>query len=247
LLIALEGGEGSGKSTQARVLYGLLCQARYSVRLLREPGGTPLGETLRTLVSLPRQVQAAAWRASLVAPPRDSQLAAKELWLPIRPEAELFLFAASRAQLVAEVLRPALARGIIIVCDRFIHSTLAYQGYGRGLELRLLRQVNRLATGGLEPDLVILLDIDPERGIARKRRASDLSRFEREELDFHHRVRQGYLEMAAQDPRRWIVVDASRPRREVSRLIWERLQPHLPPRLVPATATTPSGEPQRLL
>ncbi|MBI2866670.1 MAG: dTMP kinase [Chloroflexi bacterium] len=243
----MEGGEGSGKTTQARILYGRLCQAGYSARLLREPGGTALGETLRTLVALPRQVQAAAWRSSLVSPPPGSQLAAKELWLPIAPEAELFLFAASRAQLVSEVIQPALARGTILVCDRFIHSTLAYQGYGRGLDLELLHHVNRLATQGIGPDLVVLLDIDPAKGIARKRRSTDISRFEEEELEFHRRVRQGYQELSRHDPRPWIVVDATLPRSEATRIIWEKVAAHLPPRPAHEARPPPSGKAQRLL
>jgi len=247
LLIAFEGGEGSGKSTQAKVLYGRLCQAGHRARLLREPGGTALGETLRTLVALPQQLRAATWRGSLVSPPAGSQLAAKELWLPICPQAELFLFAASRAQLVSEVIRPALAKGSIVVIDRFIHSTLAYQGYGRGLDLELVGHVNRLATLGVGPDLVILLDIDPAKGIARKRRAADMSRFENEDMEFHRRVRQGYLELSRREPERWLMLDAGWPRAELTRQIWERVAPLLPAK-PPAVAVAASpGKPERLL
>lgn len=247
MLIAFEGGEGSGKSTQAKVLYGRLCQAGYSTRLLREPGGTALGEKLRTLVSLPREMLAAVWGQSLVTPHPGSQLAAKELWLPISPEAELFLFAASRAQLVSEVIRPALARGSIVVIDRFVHSTLAYQGYGRDLDLELLGHVNRLATQGIAPDMVILLDIDPVKGIGRKRRAQDMSRFEGEDIEFHRRVRQGYLELSHREPQRWLVLDASLPRAELTRLIWEWLLPRLPAKPAHAAPTSTPGKSQRLL
>ncbi|MBI2918011.1 MAG: dTMP kinase [Chloroflexi bacterium] len=249
MLIALEGGEGSGKSTQAKVLYGRLCQAGYSVhpRPLREPGGTALGEKLRTLVSLPREVLAAVWGQSLVTPQPGSQLAAKELWLPISAAAELFLFAASRAQLVSEVIRPALARGSIVVIDRFVHSTLAYQGYGRGLDLELLDHVNRLATQGVAPDLVILLDVDPVKGIARKRRAQDMSRFEAEDIEFHRKVRQGYLELSQRDPQRWLVLDAGLPRAEVTRLVWEWVAPRLPARPASAAPASIPEKPKRLL
>lgn len=255
LFISFEGGEGAGKTTQARYLYGMLCQRRLRARILREPGGTALGEMLRNLISVPRQALASTLRRpgagaprQFLAPPQANvQLAAKELWLAMAPQVELFLFLASRAQLVAEVIRPALARDITIICDRYIHSTLAYQGYGRGLDLDFLRWANQVATGGLEPDLVVFLDMEASRGLERKRRVQDLSRFEEEEMAFHQRVRQGYREMALADPARWLVIDASLPRKEVSRLIWERVQPHLPPRLLSSTDTAPTGEPQRLL
>lgn len=223
-LIAFEGGEGSGKTTQARHLYGLLCQRGHRARLLREPGGTPLGEVLRSLIAMPRQALAATWRHTLVPPQRDTQLAVKDLWLVMSAEAELFLFAACRAQLVAEVIRPSLARGITMICDRFIYSTVAYQGYGRGLDLELVRQVNAMAAGGIEPDLVVLLDLEPSVGLSRKRRAQEVSRFEEEELDFHRRVREGYLRQAAEEPQRWLVVDGRRGKAELGEIIWGRVE-----------------------
>lgn len=227
LFIVFEGGEGAGKSTHIRHLYGLLSQHGYRSKFLREPGGTALGEYLRPIVALPRQALVSAWGRSLVPPQPASQLASKELWVPLSVPSELFLFLASRAQLVQEVIRPALAKGTTILCDRFTHSTLAYQGYARGLELDMLRHLNHIATGGLEPDLIVLLDLEPSQALARKRRGGDLSRFEEEEMEFHRRVRQGYLDFVRAEPQRWLVVDSSQPRQEVARAIWERVKAEL--------------------
>ncbi len=197
VFITFEGGEGSGKSTQARVLYKRVLQSGVPVILCHEPGGTSLGKELRRYLKQIRQTE-----ISLLA--------------------ELFLFAASRAQLVAEVIRPSLGSGTIVICDRYTGSTVAYQGYGRGLDLDVIQTVNTLVTQDLPPDLVILLDIPVEIGLARKGLARS-DRFEREELAFHQRVRQGYLHMAAADPERWLVVDATLPRRKVERVIWEKV------------------------
>lgn len=198
LFITFEGGEGSGKSTQARVLHRRLSSTGLPTVLTHEPGGTPLGNRLRR-------------------------------WLKgegdIDSETELLLFNASRAHLVSQVIRPALEKGFIVICDRFAESTIAYQGYARGLDFSIIEAANNIATQGLRPDLIILLDIPVEQGLARKR-ISD--RFEREDIAFHQRVRQGYLEMAKKDPQRWLVVDASLPKKETERLIWERAQPLLP-------------------
>ncbi len=194
IFITFEGGEGCGKSTQARALHRRLLGMGMSAVLTHEPGGTPLGNRLRLLLK------------------GDDE---------IDPPAELLLFNASRAHLVASVIRPALERGAIVICDRFFHSTIAYQGYGRGLPLDIIEAANNIATQGLAPDLVILLDMDVERGLARKRIGD---RFEREALAFHQRVRHGYLEMSKADPARWLVIDASLPKKEVERLIWERVR-----------------------
>lgn len=145
---------------------------------------------------------------------------------PIAPRTELFLFAASRAQLVAEVIRPALEAGKAVLCDRFTHSTTVYQGYGRGLDLSVIEVVNNMATMGLSPDLIVLLDIMPEQGLTRKRSLDD--RFELEDPSFHRRVRDGYLKLAAAEPDRWLVIDASLPRDEVAGTIWERVSLLLP-------------------
>lgn len=248
LFIVFEGGEGSGKTTQARILYGRLCQARQRARMVREPGGTALGERLRTLVAMSRHTLLTSWKGDLLPPTPDSQLAEKDLWLPLLPQTELFLFAAARCQLVSEIIRPCLQREITVICDRYTYSTIAYQGYGRGMDLEFIRRVNEVATQGLEPDLVVLLDIESSRGVDRKRRTGEMSRFEEEELAFHQRVRQGYLKQVEADPSRWFKVDASLPKARVTHLIWERVRGllGLPPG--PAAAArlrTPSPEGDR--
>lgn len=202
LFITFEGGEGCGKSTQAKALYQRLRQQNIPVVLTHEPGGTVLGSEIRRALK-------------------------KKRGCLVSPEAELFLFAASRAQLIAEVIRPALQEGKIVICDRFSHSTSVYQGYGRGLSLPTVEMVNSLATQNLEPDVIILLDLPPEQGLTRKRNLKD--RFELEDLSFHRRVRVGYLKMAATDPDRWLVIDASLPKKEISEIVWERVSQLLPP------------------
>jgi dTMP kinase len=143
-------------------------------------------------------------------------------------ETELLLFNASRAQLVADVIRPILEKGEVVLCDRFADSTLAYQGYGRGIPLERVEAVNSVATGGLKPALTIFLDVSPEEGLRRRSTARD--RFERgfeqrDVMDFHQRVRRGYLELASREPERWLVIDAKQTPRQVSRLIWQRVEP----------------------
>jgi dTMP kinase len=204
LFITFEGGEGCGKSTQARFLLKKLEQQNTPVLLTHEPGGTALGNELRK--ALKRK------RCSFIS-----------------PQAELFLFAASRAQLVVEVIRPALEEGKVVLCDRFIHSTLVYQGHGRGLDLTTVEMVNNMATQNLKPDINILLDISPEQGLTRKRSARD--RFESEDLSFHHRVREGYVKMAAAEPDRWLVIDASLSKGKIAEIIWDRMSQLLPPSL----------------
>jgi dTMP kinase len=194
LFITFEGGEGSGKSTQADLLAQRLEAAGQRVPRLREPGGTPLGEELRQLL-LHRQTA-------------------------MSPTAELLLFLAARAELVRSVLQPALAEEAIVICDRFSDSTFAYQGYGRGLDLAELRRLNAFATDGLVPDLTVLLDLPVAAGRARKQRDEDA--FQREDDAFHERVRQGYLELARQDPDRWLVLDATLPVEELARAIAKR-------------------------
>ena len=137
------------------------------------------------------------------------------------PLTELFLFAAARAELVGRIIIPALEEGKIVLADRFSPSTFAYQGYGRGVDLELIRLIDEKARGGINPDLVILLDLDPLEGLARKGRGD---RFEREELDFHMRVRKGFLELAAADPGRWLVVNASLPPPQIGEIIWKRVR-----------------------
>ena len=201
LFITFEGGEGCGKSTQSRLLLKKLGQQTVPVVLTHEPGGTALGNELRKILKRKR----------------DSSISS---------QAELFLLAASRAQLVTEVIRPALEAGKVVVCDRFTHSTMVYQGYGRGLDFTAIKMVNNMATGNLNPDLIIFLDISPEQGLARKQSLKD--RFELEDLSFHRRVREGYLKMAAAEPDRWLVIDASLPKRKIAEIIRDRVSQLLP-------------------
>lgn len=201
LFITFEGGEGCGKSTQSRLLLKKLEQQNVPVILTHEPGGTVLGNELRR--------------------------ALKRRWGSfISPQAELFLLAASRAQLVTEVIRPALKEGKVVLCDRFTHSTMVYQGYGRGLDFTAIQMVNNMATRYLNPDLIIFLDISPEQGLARKQSLKD--RFELEDLSFHRRVREGYVKMAAAEPDRWLVIDASLPKGKIAGIIWDRVSRLLP-------------------
>ena len=196
-LVTLEGGEGSGKSSQAEALATLMRSQDYSVMLTREPASTALG---RTVMAMFRQ------KATVTA------------------EAELFLFEAARAQHVREVIRPALERGTVVLCDRYTDSTLAYQGYGRGLSLDHIRAVNHIATGGLTPHFTILLDVPPETGLARKDHQRLDDSIGGEALEFHQRVRQGFLELARREPQRITVVDATLPLDQVTRAAWQHLQ-----------------------
>ncbi len=181
--ITFEGPEGGGKSTQIHRLAAALADQGYSVWTTREPGGTRVGEMIRPIL-LGRQ-QA-----------------------PLVPWSEALLFTAARAQLVEEVIRPRLQQGEIVLCDRYSDSTLAYQGYGRGLDLETLRRLQHAATAGLDPDLTMLLNLPVEAGLARIPGPAQ-DRLDREAASFHQRVHAGYQEMASRDPRRWRVVDAS--------------------------------------
>jgi len=204
LFIAFEGGEGAGKTTQARLLQQRLLDSGRNVVLTREPGGTRLGEGLRDIILHSANGKGGS---SLVA------------------AAELFLFLAARAQLVEEVIRPALADGKAVVCDRFSASTIAYQGYGRGLELGAVRRACELATGGLQPDLSILLDMPVDAGLRRQAESGESAdRIGGETREFHERVRRGFREIAAGEPGRWLVVDASRSVEEVAQAVWEKVR-----------------------
>jgi dTMP kinase len=186
--ITIEGPEGGGKTTQAARLEAHLHDARIPVLRTREPGGTPLGERVRGLL-----------------------LESGRSELHIDPLADALLFNAARHQLVTDVIRPALDEGTTVVCARYADSTLAYQGHGGGVPVADLRALARLATGGLQPDLTILLDLPPEAGLARKA-PDDQTRFEVAfDLAFHRRVRAGFLALAAAEPERFRVVDATRP------------------------------------
>jgi dTMP kinase len=183
LFITFEGCEGSGKSFQSNVLHKLLTRDEIPAIQTREPGGTPLGEDITKCLK---------WQTS-----------------PISPLSELLLFNASRSHLVETVINPALQEGKVVICDRFTDSTVVYQGFGRELDMQTVEMVNNLATGGLKPDLTILMDILPGVGLARKR-GQKRDRFEKESLTFHNRIRKGYLELAAKEPDRWLVIDASK-------------------------------------
>jgi len=197
LFITFEGGEGCGKSLQARALYRKLLQLAIPVVLTHEPGGTPLGKKVGRWLK---------W-----AQDKD-----------ISPLTELLLFNVSRSQLVTEVIQPNLKNWKIVICDRYADSTTAYQSYGRGLDLKMVKAINNTATQGLEPDLTVLLDLPTEAGLARKRTKRQ-DRFEREDVAFHQRVREGYLKLAANDPWRWLVIDASQSKKKIAQIIWQRV------------------------
>ena len=200
--VTFEGGEGSGKSTQIAALAARLRADGMDPLVTREPGGTPLAEGIRALLLDPER-------------------------RPV-PLAEAFLMQASRAQLVEKLLRPALAQGRVVLCDRYDDSTLAYQGAGRGLDAEMLAGWNRAATGNLVPDLTLLFDLPHEAGLERRQRAEGATnRLDREPAEFHARVRARYLELAAADPARWVVLDALRPPAELESRVWEIVKPRL--------------------
>ncbi len=198
LFITFEGGEGSGKSLQARSLYKKLTDLAMPAVLTHEPGGTPFGKQVSRMLKWTRNID-------------------------ISPLAELMLFNASRSQLVSRVIRPNLIDGKTVICDRYTDSTTAYQSYGRGLDLDMVKVVNNAATRGLVPDLTVLMYISAEDGLARKG-SSKLDRFEHEDISFHHRVNDGYIRLAAENPERWLTVDATQGKDKIARIIWERVR-----------------------
>lgn len=191
VLITFEGIEGSGKSTQARLLADALRAHGHDVLAVREPGGSAIAEKIRALLLDPANTA-------------------------MTPLAELLLYEAARAQLVAEIIRPALDRGAIVVCDRFYDSTTAYQGVGRGLRNVDFTTLNRLATGGLVPDLTLLLDVPVDTGLHRAKAGTAGDRIEREPVEFHARVRQGFQTIAAAESVRVRLLDGLRPREELA-------------------------------
>jgi len=203
MFITLEGPEGSGKTAQLERLGDALEARGYPVLKTREPGGTAIGDQIRTTILDPRNTA-------------------------MVDRTEALLLQASRAQLVEEVIKPHLARDEIVICDRYADSTLAYQGYGYQNDLEALRKIIAYATDGLAPDLTVLLDIDPEVGLQRRNQAGNLNRLDVLELDFHRRVREGYLTLARKEPARWVVVDAARPLEQVQQqllqVVVERIQ-----------------------
>ncbi|MFC2025355.1 dTMP kinase [Chloroflexota bacterium] len=197
LFITFEGGEGSGKTLQSKALYRRLSTLAIPALLTHEPGGTVLGKKLANCLK---------WA-------QDTG---------ISPLTEVLMFNASRTQLVAEVIKPNLEGKKVVICDRYADSTTAYQGYGRGLDLEMVRTLNNTATRGLKPSLTILLDMPAEEGLTRKE-GKRRDRFELENIAFHHRVREGYLKLAASKPERWLVIDARQSKGEIREIIWQRV------------------------
>jgi dTMP kinase len=201
LFITFEGGEGSGKSTQARMLYRRLHQLAVPVLLTHEPGVTSIGKKVARWLKWHHEME-------------------------ISPLTELLLFNVSRAQLVIEVIEPALKSGQIVICDRFADSSVAYQGYGRGVDIDAVKETNDIATSRLKPDLTFLLDMPVEGAFLRKKDTRD--RFELEAAAFHYRVQNGYLELARTEPERWCVIDGTLEKEEIAGIIWEKVRPLLP-------------------
>jgi dTMP kinase len=192
MFITLEGPEGSGKTSHVPELAAHLREHGHAVFATREPGGTSIGEQIRLVIHDLKNVE-------------------------MHPRAETLLYQAARAQIVEDVIRPRLAAGEIVISDRYADSTIAYQGYGHQQDLEQVRALVRYATGGLVPDLTVLLDVDVELGLRRKTQdGSEWNRLDAYTIDFHGRVRAGYLEMVKAEPRRWVVVDASEE--------WQRVQ-----------------------
>jgi dTMP kinase len=190
LFISLEGPDGGGKSTQALRLVEHLRAQGLEVLMTREPGGTAIGDQIRRVLTDLGNT-------------------------PMHPRTELLLFSASRAQLCHEVIRPHLQAGGMVVSDRFYDSTFAYQGYGHRLDLEALRHITAFATGGLVPDLTLLLDLPAQDGLLRRKKHGEWNRLDAYDLPFHERVRQGFLALGAADVQRWVTVDATRPTEEV--------------------------------
>jgi dTMP kinase len=198
IFITFEGGEGAGKSTQIRALSARLQAAGKSVLETREPGGTPLCESIRQLLQHDSAGESMA------------------------PETELLLFTASRAQLTRERIRPAIAAGQIVLCDRFMDSTTVYQGVARAIDSESVARINRFAVGEARPDLTILIDLPPEIGLARvhQRSGGQLDRIEKEAIEFFEAVRRGYLALAAAEPERFRVLDGNQSPQQLEAQIW---------------------------
>ena len=205
MFITLEGPDGSGKSMQVPALAEFIQQLGYEVLTTREPGGTFIGDQIREVIM---------------------RMENKSM----NPRTEILLFCAARAQIVAEVIRPQLEKGVVVISDRYADSTLAYQGYGHGLDLGVLRNILSFATDGLTPDLTLLLDVDVETGLARRQSGGgEWNRLDDYELAFHRQVRAGYLELAAAEPQRWVRIDAAQTPQQVQldlqKAVIERLVP----------------------
>lgn len=183
--ISLEGGEGSGKTTQAAFLINYLNEEGFQTIAAREPGGTEISEQIRNIILNPENAK-------------------------MNPRTETLLFQAARAQIVEEVYRPSLERGYILIADRFFDSTIAYQGFAHGQNIDEIKKLINYATGDLTPDLTVFFDVDPKLGLSRRRGHGDVNRLDSMDIKFHEEVHNGYLEMVLEDPRRWKVVDANK-------------------------------------
>jgi dTMP kinase len=192
MFITLEGPEGSGKTSHMLHLVEYLREQGYTVFPTREPGGTSIGEQIREVIH---------------------DLKNEEM----HPRTETLLYQAARAQIVEEVIKPRLQAGEIVISDRYYDSTIAYQGYGHQQDLEQVRALVRYATGGLTPELTVLLDVDVEEGLRRKKKDDEWNRLDAYTVEFHQRVRAGYLEMARKEPRRWVVIDAGKAWDEVQK------------------------------
>lgn len=215
LFITIEGGEGAGKSTQARLLAARLEAAGRRVTLTREPGGTAAGDEIRRLLLDPNG--------------------------SVSPVTELLLYEASRAELVASVIAPALARGDTVLCDRFCDSTVAYQAHGRGLDEATVRALNGTATGGLTPDLTVYLALPVEEAVSRAR-SGGADRIEGEPLEFHRRVISGFEAIAAAEPARVLRIDASGTAEAVAERVWDAVSAHSAVAAHPAMRPLPQAE-----
>ncbi|HQK04927.1 MAG TPA: dTMP kinase [Anaerolineaceae bacterium] len=207
MFITLEGPDGSGKSIQVPALAEFVRQLGYDVLTTREPGGTSIGDQIREVIMSMKNKS-------------------------MNPRTEILLFCAARAQIVSEVIRPQLEKGVVVISDRYADSTLAYQGYGHGLDLKVLRGILDFATGGLTPDLTLLLDVDVETGLSRRQQGGgEWNRLDDYALAFHRRVRDGYLELAATEPQRWVHIDASQAPQIVQQHMQEAVFRHLRPKV----------------
>jgi dTMP kinase len=194
MFITLEGPEGSGKTSNTPYLVEYLREKGYTVFPTREPGGTSIGEQIREVIHDLKNVE-------------------------MHPRAETLLYQAARAQIVEQVIQPRLKAGEIVISDRYYDSTIAYQGYGHQQDLEQVRALVKYATGGLTPDLTVLLDVDVDEGLRRKKKENEWNRLDAYTIEFHQRVRAGYLEMVKAEPKRWVVIDAGQK--------WDKVQEEL--------------------
>ena len=203
MFITFEGPEGSGKTTQVPILMKFLESYDIAVTATREPGGTSIGNQIREVLLSNKNTE-------------------------MHPRSEILLFQASRAQLVEQVISPRISRGEVVLCDRYADSTIAYQGYGHQIDLDQLSAIVNFATGGLKPDLSILLDLDVEVGLQRRQDDGDVNRLDKFVIEFHERVRAGYHKLVSLEPERWVVIDANQSQNEVQRniqqVVVDRLQ-----------------------